>query len=710
MKESKTRLRVSVGDRTDIVFAMDGDHLLGIRDVRQDGVPLRNPRALWRPLIATPDGISYVQFILKGIRQTAGGGLVVRLDAIGAHTGIIEEQDEYLGDVVNLSPPDQPVRDRLEWIFSPDRLSLDGQDFSGFSFRYRFVSHAGRAIRRIFDDATWEIGGKVAGNTLLLQGEVNPPVTALTREGYFTTACNYYPPALRGKQGPPRRVSFQRLPRLGTIQAFDYLTHDRGTLLGLFAPGADVLSVVQKETGEDWLHVLDEWRGPLSAAFETTPKRILFRPAEGDGKRESQRNLWVRAYDLVHEGVRQHYGVARSPVQPRIWIPQVADEHFVLDGQTFPRAELLRVLADRRMDTWADMGVKEICTHSLWTSDYTVDRKAFKDQHGMHGGLYVGSICNVRAFTIDPLWGGPEALAYFTDAAHRRGIQVQVWWATHMSRRADIFTRRPDFMLLARDGLPNGGGFGHQSIITFDLNNPEAFDWMAAQVAAVQRQTGFDGVFHDSYGNMTFLPINHADPLRRGQQDAYGRLVRTLQESGIRTFTVEGMGPLGTGHFAITPVSPTTPPARPFQFNLNWWLGQEDMTYGLNLGIGLGPWSGRPDPLQSAFRCLAGGGRLCLSGRDGITEIWTGRLRDLNRIHARLGTLTGRRILLPEDQGVCWERDGGDTLLFAFRRFVADAPAGTTVTEETGDGPRPVKVTGGRFTARPGTVYRKEPS
>ncbi|MEI7437681.1 MAG: hypothetical protein WCL16_12830, partial [bacterium] len=301
---SPTALQIVWSTGVTVSFAMDHEFLLGIREVLYKNLPLRNPQKLWKPLFSTPEGIHYTRFEFKDLKTARDGTATICAEAIGSAVGIQEEQDEYLGDIVNLSQPDNPVRDQFEWELKPASLDIGERAFHGFSYRYRFASQAGRKIYRLFDDATWEIGGTVTGNTLLLQGEVNPPVTELTRELFFTTACNYYGAEMTGFMTEPKRVSFQRLPRMGTIQAFDFLTHSKGALIGLFTPLDEVLSIIQKNKDQDFLHVVDECRRPLSDNFETYPKQMLFHPAAGSWQREDQRNLWAAIYDDVHNGVR----------------------------------------------------------------------------------------------------------------------------------------------------------------------------------------------------------------------------------------------------------------------------------------------------------------------------------------------------------------------------------------------------------------------
>ena len=336
-----------------------------------------------------------------------------------------------------------------------------------------------------------------------------------------------------------------------------------------------------------------------------------------------------------------------------------------------PRTAYIRYLADHVVPRWADMGARTVTVHSIWVSDYTVDRLKTKEDGGLHGGLVVGSICNVRVHEVDPLWGGIDSLAYFTEKAHAQGMKVEVWWASHLSRRAPIFVEHPEWMMMARDGLANGGGFGHQSLISVDLNAPGCLEWMADKLIAVRRAAGIDGIFHDSYGNMTFLPTNFADPRRRGQQEAYGRLVAKLQQAGMTTIHVEGLGPWGIGHFGMGLVaSDLRARARGrYQNALDWWLGEEDMIYGLDMGVGAGV--ARPGSRGRGVRLPLPGLRRPFrlhepSGRGGTLDRLAAGLEPHPR---RIAPVTGVRTLLPENQGVAWDTPDGGKLLFAFRAF-----------------------------------------
>src|SRR5690606_20337648 len=142
---------------------------------------------------------------------------------------------------------------------------------------------------------------------------------------------------------------------------------------------------------------------------------ILLSPTERPLAPHERANAWSAAINHVHAGERARVGVTASAVRPRMWTPQIGDDWGTLGGVRVERRRFLYHMAEHVLPRWAEMGVREICTHSLWTSDYTVDRHTTKQaSHGLHGDLTVASICAVREHVIDPLWGGIEALAHFT--------------------------------------------------------------------------------------------------------------------------------------------------------------------------------------------------------------------------------------------------------------------------------------------------------
>jgi hypothetical protein len=308
---------------------------------------------------------------------------------------------------------------------------------------------------------------------------------------------------------------------------------------------------------------------------------------------------------------------------------------------------------------------------------------------------------------IDPVWGGIDALAHFTDKAHQLGMKVQCWWASHLSPRAPIYKERPDFRCICPEGRARRGGFAFNTLVTMDLNNEDCWEWNYQHIKAIFDQANIDGLWHDSYGNMTFLPVNHADPLRRGQQEPFTRLLNAWQSLGMDTWGVEGMGPYGFGHFGM---GLRASERENWQHSLAWWTDHADMIKGLNLGIHSPVWDDQVAARAFAFRALAFGGRFDFAhSNDGILE-WTGWLREQNRIHAQLlefDLFNGKREVLPDDTGVLWRApNGAHACLFAFKPFTFDLPAGVNASRLTDCTSEPANITAQRLQTQPMQVYR----
>ena len=147
--------------------------------------------------------------------------------------------------------------------------------------------------------------------------------------------------------------------------------------------------------------------------------------------------------------------------------------------------------------------------------------------------------------------------------------------------------------------------------------------------------------------------------------------------------------------------------SRDFQCALNWWIGHEDMVYGMNFGVGVKPWDGDdPNAQEFSFRCLANGGRFGFTQYTGFIETWKGWVRDQNLVHGQIIPLVGRRTILPNDQGVLWRKDDGEEILFSFRSFSHSLESRQSVARITAAGERSIKLSGDSFVTQPLSVYR----
>jgi len=159
---------------------LDGPHLLGLGEIVIAGVPVRSGQVPLRPVIRTGHGVVYRQYRLEEMREE-GEATVIATTALGEPQLYGEWRDEY--DFPMAWPRLQPeaYADRVEWLLRPERLTLEGVEYTGFSYALRYASGE-RQIHQVTIEATWELGGRADGNTLLYQGQVNPPVHCCTPE------------------------------------------------------------------------------------------------------------------------------------------------------------------------------------------------------------------------------------------------------------------------------------------------------------------------------------------------------------------------------------------------------------------------------------------------------------------------------------------------------------------------------------------------
>ena len=134
-----------------------------------------------------------------------------------------------------------PFADIVEWRLRPETLILEGVAYEGFSYALRFRSNK-RSIHQILMVGTWELGGRATGNTLLYQGQVNPPVYTCAKNTTFTTACWRQ----LGDVGKPDGYSFQFSSRYSPIQCFDFQHGPAGCLYGYWPEFVAVKSLLQK--------------------------------------------------------------------------------------------------------------------------------------------------------------------------------------------------------------------------------------------------------------------------------------------------------------------------------------------------------------------------------------------------------------------------------------------------------------------------------
>ena len=692
---------ISPSGQLELRIADNGD-FLGLGRVSVNGVSLRSSARPIQARLDTPDGILYPRLELLQVDHDNDGAVRVGLRAHGLRWTRGEYADDYDQALVWLSDSAAPVADGLTLILKPASLTLEGREWTGFSYAVEFQSDAHR-IHRLLMHGTWEIGGAVTGNTVLSQGQCNMPVYQGARESVFTTACL----KTLDQYGSPQGNSFQLGPRGGLVQAFDFQYAKEGALLQYWPSLESVSSLLESPEGSDLLHIVDEYRFPLTSAITTPEKWVLFSP--GALAEHEAHDLWWATRAFVYGLSCGQFGITPTAPVPEVGLKyqtRVSEGRLLMNigGEEVDSTEVPYAIAERVLPVLAAQGIKRFFPEVMNESDVTVLGMKRKLDDGVHGDLHCASVCCTHRFFPSEFWGGIKAWKAMADKAHDLGLEIGAWLAPHLSPRAPIFAEHPEYRMTGVTGLPAGGGYGFQTLVVADWNTPIA-DWVLADLKRWRGEGGLDYLFIDSLSNMGLVQANYAEDMRTNFS-ALGRFFGRVQELGIRSLSCECISPWFASRFGVADLRGDLleqDRAVAGQNDFGWWADHLEMAAGLTLVAGARKRT--PEEMERLlFRTMASGGTIMYEheyGLDHQLAEWWGRL---NHIHNQALPYMRTRRVLPDRTGIIWH-DGDIRTIWTFKELPLDISATAKVELLDGNGVR--ELPGGSTTVLPAWgVYR----
>ncbi|MCG2661193.1 MAG: hypothetical protein L6437_13225, partial [Kiritimatiellae bacterium] len=653
-----------------IELLIEDRRFLGLGKIAVRGTPLRSATVPLRPEIQTPDGIRYDAFRLDAVRYQRGA-VVLLTTAFGRQGMFGEYRDEYDSLLAWPRTEGGPFADVVEWRLRPETLTLDDTAYEGFSYSLRFRSKK-RSIHQVLMVATWELGGRASGNTLLNQGQVNPPVYTCKQSTAFTTACWRQ----LGEVGKPDGYSFQFSSRYSPIQCFDFQYGSAGTLFGYWPDFVDAHSLMQKNPGEDVVFVLDKYLMPLSRDVAFPRKCILWAPPPAEGVKEHlMHDRWLRAFDHAQGRVRAAFKIQTPYILPetgllyRTSLDAKGKLVMWVAGKPYAPRDTLAAWA-KHLPALAAAGVRRLIPEVVAESDVTENGYTYKLQNGIHGDLATSSVCNVWRYQVAEFWGGWKAWEEFYRAGKASGLEIGHWVGSQLSPNGPVIREHPEFICQAANTRPHAGG--GLINITFGLNWDRACDWMLEQFAEWKRH-GLDYIFFDSIGNYGFMGVDYK---ARMQPNAAGlaRFIGGLNRMGIKAITVEGVSPMGIGRSGMSDnmtEKKRASDAVAGQNDWSWWVGHEDMLVNTTFSVQPHPSRSQRELREQIFRALANRS-LLMFGDFGEADAWPANVERMAlyyRTYNQLGRLMRQRRLLPGQQGVEWRGKDGARALFAYTAF-----------------------------------------
>ncbi len=618
--EAPGAVEVALTSGVTLSLRLNGESLLGIGAVELGGLPLRNPDA---PPIAP-------------LAETAAGGAYRGCRYLGA------DVDDETVTVRSALVRADGGEDRLDWILRGAEREIAGVMHRGLLYAWELRCADDRVLA-ITDRATWELGGRAEG------------VTVITQDAYATE--NVFP------IGGDCVYAGSATYRFAHGDGLDYQYSPAGAL-AVFHDEVRPRVLTARRAWLEWI----AWRDTTPFASEQTArtplKCVLYAPPPESG---TAHDRWTRVHDYVYDRFAQHWGAARETPLPVIAdLMERRERNVETAGRTF------FVMADEILPQIAPLGFPLVNCATL------------------SGHLGLGM------YTLEPAaeLGGMDGLAHLCAAARDLGMSVQSWGPTaRLSQDSPIFAEKQAWLLQGPGGAPP---------TTYSWPTVRAcrmsagwMDYALAQYRAIRDATGLDCLWLDSYHNYTLRPRFTSNEIAIEQARDLFAYHGELSRMGYRIST-EATGTMGIPAPGM-PVAgdATDEPALP------------DPTTRYRLSSHLGSPAAREAVLDPAyyFRLLANQAPpmvswLMLRERPDVHEA----IARANRAYTAVVEQMIERTTLADGCGVEW-RDpaAGARVLFAYEAFRHPCEGATQVRDVTDD--RDVALDEGAFAAEPMHVY-----
>ncbi|MFW5858326.1 MAG: hypothetical protein ACOCX4_10630, partial [Planctomycetota bacterium] len=376
----------------------DGEHFLGLGEVRAGETLLRSGRRPMFAEIRNPWGVRLFDYRLVG-QAPSGTGVRLSFAMRALAEGPMDWQLHECRPYVVVGDWSEGMRDAedttLTLELQPVERTIAGRRFVGFSYRYDYASSS-IPVYLIRERGTWEIGGHAVGNEWWMRNGNCPPIARMesvddhySTEWYLETCTN---PNI-----------FQFLPLQTHLQGFTMTAADAGVLLTWCPELRHIRTLLEKQRGADELVHAHEHCGDLADTFATGPMEVLFHAGTLD--HVDRANVYGGMVDLVYDTLHAAGGLRREFVPVYGGIEEWTDADLDLY-----RREGLPALAD------AGVELIELANH-------------FQNNMNTWG---VGNMCCTVDYKVAESVGEDRLKAFCDDAA-ARNVRVGMWGNTSIS-------------------------------------------------------------------------------------------------------------------------------------------------------------------------------------------------------------------------------------------------------------------------------------
>lgn len=517
------------------------------------------------PYFQTPDGISYQEFIPLDWKEE-NDAFILELEAIGRCAPIQSDLDLF--GFPRISTAKGEVRDRLNIWFAAQSQTVGGEEYMGFAVSYEWKSES-RQIHWLYESIALAPEGTTIGARLMAQNmtqNLNPLESVLTSETIYSTQEHY------------DRSCIESPCRGGGSQIFDLVQGKNLAVVNFFAEptgeGNALKTNCQTMPGEDFVTVSDFHYGALASEFRTAP-RVVLALKKTEASRTSDINRWTAWFDFTAELWCEKLGITRTQVVPTLTFEGTGAGGIDI-GMAYP--DLLKVWTER-LDWVVEQGFRAINLH---TPEYVsaANRKTL---------VFGGNNCCPWEYKLSDQLGGDAGLKAFCEACHAKGVKVYIWIAGHLHREAPIWREHPEWMVRSADHRLWDGHYG--VIHTLSFAEESMRDWFLQDMKHLREVTGVDGIWFDSFTNLTLGAINWQRPDRVSNAPGVFRFLADLHNLGYEIM-IESMSQLGVSSWGNLPPAKIT--------------GQEELLLNSNMRYYMRLWKSDPAITEKLyFRCLA---------------------------------------------------------------------------------------------------------
>lgn len=499
------RLDLGSGFAIDLPRADDGA-CPGIGAVTWQGIPLRDPRLPWTVAFESEAGLAFALSHLLAVERD-GSATVLVFAADGRWMPRAQEADA-MGDARVRTRRLASARATVRWSFRPLAEQVAGQEWAGLAMRIG-VSSPGHPLHWLIEDATWELGGRATGCTLIQQDVstigLEQPVSA---DSAFSTIEKFVTDGWGGA------YPMDMLPRCAGSAPCDFQARD-DLALCIYSerPGLS-RARIEKFADEDVIHHTERPFFRLTEEAIAPERTLLVHRAPRTLDRRARRELWLDCFTHVRARIHAAHGfrleTPRPMVHAHLW-----DADLQARGPRWTEALAAALPLYRRL------GYRDVFTHGVWESITSDPARSSAD----------GNICAPYRFRFAEAFGGDAGMAALGAAARAAGVGMFQWYSFHLSKFAPVWREHPDWMLREANGDAYDANYG---ILCAGRLNSDYGRWFEDDIRHSCAAAGSAGIFWDSYQNLGLTAVDWGSPDKAPQAELIWAMQARQQAAGLR--------------------------------------------------------------------------------------------------------------------------------------------------------------------------------